>query len=51
VTQAEHRRAEPRSKEGTAMQEPKDPRTSGKVAMYAILVIVALTALMVWVAA
>ena len=33
------------------MQEPKDPRTSGKVAMYAILVIVALTVIMVWVAA
>jgi hypothetical protein len=33
------------------MQEPKDPRTSGKVAMYALLVIAALTAIMVWVAA
>lgn len=33
------------------MQEPKDPRTSGKVAMYAILVIVALTVIMVLVAA
>jgi hypothetical protein len=33
------------------MQEPKDPRTSGKVAMYALLVIAALTVIMVWVAA
>ena len=33
------------------MQEPKDPRTSGKVAMYALLVIAALTGIMVWVAA
>lgn len=40
-----------RAGKGAAMQEPKDPRTSGKVAMYALLVIVALTAVMVWVAA
>lgn len=33
------------------MQEPKDPRTSGKIAMYAILVIALLTGIMVWVAA
>ncbi|KNX41878.1 hypothetical protein ROTO_16030 [Roseovarius tolerans] len=32
------------------MQEPKDPRMSGKIAMLALLVIVALTVVMVWVA-
>jgi|AntRauTorcE11898_2_1112593.scaffolds.fasta_scaffold167431_1 uncharacterized protein (DUF58 family) len=40
-----------RVRKGPSMQDPKDPRTSGKVAMYAILVITALTAIMVWVAA
>ncbi|GAW36073.1 hypothetical protein RA2_03141 [Roseovarius sp. A-2] len=33
------------------MQEPKDPRMSGKIAMLALLVIAALTVVMVWVAA
>jgi hypothetical protein len=33
------------------MQEPKDPRTSGKVAMYALLVLAVLTVVMVLVAA
>ncbi|ARE84211.1 hypothetical protein RTM1035_15087 [Roseovarius sp. TM1035] len=32
------------------MQEPKDPRMSGKIAMLALLVIAALTVVMVWVA-
>ncbi len=32
------------------MQEPKDPRMSGKIAMVALLVIAALTVVMVWVA-
>jgi hypothetical protein len=32
------------------MQPPKDPRMSGKIAMLALLVLVALTAVMVWVA-
>lgn len=32
------------------MQEPKDPKTSGKVAMYALLAIFAFTALLVWMA-
>ena len=32
------------------MQEPKDPRMSGKIAMVALLVIVALTVVMVWMA-
>jgi hypothetical protein len=32
------------------MQEPKDPRMSGKIAMAALAVIVALTVGMVWVA-
>lgn len=32
------------------MQEPKDPRMSGKVAMVALLVLVAVTVVMVWVA-
>ncbi|TDT74066.1 hypothetical protein BDE40_2851 [Litoreibacter halocynthiae] len=30
------------------MNEPKDPRTSGKVAMYALLGIFAFTGLMIW---
>ncbi|SFR37484.1 hypothetical protein SAMN04488002_0936 [Litoreibacter janthinus] len=30
------------------MNEPKDPRTSGKVAMYALLGIFAFTCLMIW---
>lgn len=30
------------------MQEPKDPRTSGKVAMYALLGIFAFTGLIIW---
>lgn len=33
------------------MQEPNDPRTSGKVAMVALLVMFALVAVMVWIAA
>jgi len=32
------------------MQEPKDPRMSGKIAMAALAVIAVLTAVMVWVA-
>ncbi len=32
------------------MQEPKDPRMSGKIAMVALLVLVGLTVVMVWVA-
>lgn len=32
------------------MQDPKDPRMSGKIAMAALAVIVALTVVMVWVA-
>lgn len=32
------------------MQEPKDPRMSGKIAMLALGVIVALTVVMVWMA-
>jgi hypothetical protein len=32
------------------MQEPKDPRMSGKIAMLALLVLVALTVVMVWLA-
>jgi hypothetical protein len=32
------------------MQPPKDPRMSGKIAMLALLVLVALTVVMVWVA-
>jgi len=32
------------------MQEPKDPRMSGKVAMAALAVIAVLTVVMVWVA-
>jgi hypothetical protein len=30
------------------MQEPKDPRMSGRIAMIALLVAFALTGLMVW---
>ncbi|SEL96606.1 hypothetical protein SAMN05443999_11097 [Roseovarius azorensis] len=33
------------------MQEPKDPRMSGRIAMIALLVIAALTLVMIWVAA
>lgn len=33
------------------MQEPKDPRMSGKVATVALLVMFALVAVMVWIAA
>lgn len=33
------------------MQEPKDPRMSGRIAMIALLVIFAFTGLMIWVAA
>lgn len=32
------------------MQEPRDPRMSGRIAMAALLVLVALTVVMVWVA-
>lgn len=32
------------------MQEPKDPKMSGKIAMVALLVIAVLTVVMVWVA-
>lgn len=32
------------------MQEPKDPRMSGRIALIALLVIAALTVVMVWVA-
>jgi hypothetical protein len=32
------------------MQEPKDPRMSGKIAMLALAVIATLTVVMVWVA-
>ncbi len=32
------------------MQEPKDPRASGMVALAALLVLFALTGLMVWIA-
>jgi hypothetical protein len=32
------------------MEDPKDPRMSGKVATYALLVMFALGALMVWIA-
>lgn len=32
------------------MQDPKDPRMSGKIAMLALVVIAALTVVMVWVA-
>lgn len=30
------------------MQEPKDPRTSGKVAMYALLGLAAFTGFLIW---
>jgi hypothetical protein len=33
------------------MQEPKDPKMSGRIAMIALLVIFALTGVMIWVAA
>jgi hypothetical protein len=33
------------------MNEPKDPRMSGKIALYALIFIAALVSLMVWVAA
>lgn len=32
------------------MQEPKDPRMSGKIAALALLVLVVLTVVMVWIA-
>lgn len=32
------------------MQEPKDPKMSGRVAMVALLVMFALVAVMVWIA-
>ena len=32
------------------MNEPKDPRMSGKIAMYVLTFIAALTGLMIWVA-
>lgn len=32
------------------MNEPKDPRTSGKIAMYALVFIAALVGLMIWIA-
>lgn len=32
------------------MQEPKDPRMSGKIAMYALILIFAFTGLLVWIA-
>ena len=33
------------------MNEPKDPRMSGKIALYARIFIAALVSLMIWVAA
>ena len=30
------------------MEEPKDPRTSGKVAMYALLALAAFTGFLIW---
>ena len=33
------------------MNEPKDPRMSGKIAQYALIFIAALVSLMIWVAA
>lgn len=33
------------------MNEPKDPRLSGKIALYALIFIAALVSLMIWVAA
>ena len=36
--------------ETVRMNEPKDPRMSGKIAMYVLIFIAALVALMVWVA-
>jgi|TARA_B100000768_G_scaffold81238_1_gene77042 hypothetical protein len=33
------------------MNEPKDPRMSGKIALYALIFIAALVSLMIWVAA
>jgi hypothetical protein len=36
--------------EAVQMNEPKDPRMSGKIAMYVLVFIAALVALMVWVA-
>ena len=36
--------------ETVQMNEPKDPRMSGRIAMYVLIFIVALVALMVWVA-
>ncbi|CUH84630.1 hypothetical protein TM5383_01842 [Thalassovita mediterranea] len=32
------------------MEDPKDPRMSGKVATYALLAMFALVALMIWIA-
>jgi hypothetical protein len=32
------------------MEEPKDPRTSGKIAMYVLVFLAALVAMMVWIA-
>ena len=31
------------------MQEPKDPRTSGKVAMYVLLGMAAFTTVLIWI--
>lgn len=33
------------------MNEPKDPRMSGQIALYALIFIAALVSLMIWVAA
>ena len=33
------------------MNEPKDPRMSGKIALYALIFIAALVSLMIWVTA
>ena len=33
------------------MNDPKDPRMSGKIALYALIFIAALVSLMIWVAA
>ena len=32
------------------MNEPKDPRMSGKIAMYALIFITAVVGLMIWIA-
>ena len=40
----------PHWQETVQMNEPKDPRMSGKIAMYVLIFSAALVALMVWVA-